>query len=202
MKSAPTKAIRGKVDLPIDVKVRELTAQRAAILAKILKLERAGTFAIESDDKPDVEQRAVRLLTSDLQSFLELSRLSPERELFRLREDLNVHDRAIALGMERSVSEHRQRLIQVVAEAQPEWRALQRKRALILVSLIKANIEVDALFATFSCNGQRPVGLPLSEFSPKLFGTKPSQQVSGFWANEFLRHCVQMGIVTAKEAAI
>jgi hypothetical protein len=64
------------------------------------------------------------------------------------------------------------------------WIALQRKRALLLVSLRDLNERLEGIRPALGADA------PLDGFTPKLGGTDEMPGLSGLWLEQFIRECL------------
>ncbi|MBB4422310.1 hypothetical protein GGD66_000836 [Bradyrhizobium sp. CIR48] len=188
------------VRLPIDDKIVDLRKQRVAKLAEILDLESAGAVPREEvREAASIETLALRLLDGEAAPpSSSLSRRDANARLFQFYLDLEVIDRALSIANHRALVDHGERSRQLVAAHREDWRALQKKRAELLIDLLALNRRIEGLKFSMKSGGQFP-GIELDDFTARLFGVGRLHNVPGHWAFEFLKAAAKAGLISEKD---
>jgi hypothetical protein len=175
-------------ELPIEAKLRELVALRAAATLQILALEKSG--AVRGGAAPDTT-------VSELASaFLGDTRASHRgKTLDELYADREAIDLAIEIGQRRAIEAHGRIVEERVAERADAWRNLVNARVLAIATLRRLNDEADDFVADLSSGGQR-APMPLHFPSAKLLG---SDRQGGGPARDFIEAAIRAGVVSEKE---
>jgi hypothetical protein len=185
--------------LAIDDKVAELRTRRVAVISEIIKLEKANTFAVEPPDPEDnIEAKAYGLLNGSSYAAAPVASRKPGVELHQKRREIQIIDRAIALGEQQSFIAHLERGREVHSEHDAEIRDLQRQRALTVAALFLLNDKIEGLRTKLLGNGPA-VAHGLDGWTLRLFGTSSPSTPLNHWARKYLAECVKSGIVTEKE---
>ena len=184
--------------LAIDVKLAELEKSREGLIASIITLEKSGAVpAAPTDPKNDTGAAAYALLSGSAENAPPTNN-DPDVELFNKRHELEVVEKAIALGQRQALKAHGNRTETIAKQRSPEWAELQRQRAIAVATLLKINQRIEALKGEISPKGPMP-NLALDGYTHRLFGADSRPTVTNHWPLNYLRACIQAGIVTEKE---
>jgi hypothetical protein len=189
----------------LNAKISELGVRRTTLTAQIVKIEKIGpsgvplVFAIEApDDSNDITGPAFELLNGAAIGPGYSKADDPSAMLYALKRQLAIVDRAIDLahGQIVAASVHASR---EAAEEQMETsRALHRHRALLIVSLLKSNEQIEELRTRSAFGGSR-ADSSLDGFTLRLFGLPSQPSPMNTWPRRYLDACVSAGVVTAEE---
>jgi len=194
--AVPTNADSGNWTAPSDKLTDELRALRSHALEELIPLEN------DSGAKSQIPQRGmsarVAQLLGDTPSVDHKPEFNAAQRMQELREQIVDIDCAIKIAIARSGIEHADRARDLAAQNDSAWRALQRRRALAIMEMMKASRQIEAMRQQTISGGMVP-NLPLDGFTLKLGGAFSDACVTGHWYREFLKQAVTLGIITEKE---
>lgn len=194
--AASTNAGSSNWTAPSDKLADELKALRRHALEELIPLENSGV-------KSQIPQRGMSVRVAQLlgdapSSVDHKPEFNPAQRIQELREQIVDLDCAIKIAIARSGIEHADRARELAAQNDSAWRALQRRRALAIMEMMKASRQIEAMRLQTISGGMVP-NLPLDGFTLKLGGAFSDVCVTGHWHREFLKQAVTLGIITEKE---
>jgi hypothetical protein len=159
--------------LPIDEKIDELRRRKAGVLEERLALEAMGAIPEEHSSVVDIDREALALLgDNDAKVVPAPARATANARLYELCRLMLTLDRALERAGQIHVVDHAARSRELVAEYADQWADVQRRRANIVLSLLKANREAENLKKAMTSGGQF-TGVPLDGFTMRLLGLGP-----------------------------
>jgi hypothetical protein len=186
--------------LPIDAKLAELERTREGLLASIIELEKSGAIPAEPPDPDtDVSGKAYVLLNGSAFETPPAKNRNPDTDLFLKRNELVVVDAALEIGRKQSLKANAEMADTRAKQRVPEWRKLQRERALTVAKLLELNDKIENLKGEICSRGATPI-LEADGFTHRLFGPGGSRgTVLNYWPMNYLEACIKAGIVKKGE---
>jgi hypothetical protein len=185
--------------LPIDAKLAELERTRQGLIASIVELESSGATPTEPPDpEGDVYGSAQALLNGTSYENAPGKDRDPNILLFRKQRDLAIVDTALEIGRKQSLIANGELADTRAKERSPEWRDLQRQRALTVAKLLDLNEKIENLKVEIRAPGAFP-NLELDGFTPRLWGTGSWGTALNYGPKAYLEACVSAKVITEKE---
>jgi hypothetical protein len=185
--------------LPIDTKLAELERTRLGLIASIVELEGSGAIPAEPPDPDsDMSGQAYALLNGSAYESAPPINRDPNVVLFRKRRELVVVEAAIEIGRKQSIKANGELADARAKQHAPEWRELQRQRALTVAKLLDLNEKIESKKSEICSRGATPI-LEADGFTHRLFGPGSRGTALNYWPINYLEACIKAGIVKKGE---
>jgi hypothetical protein len=190
----------------IQAKIPELSERKRLIATQIVAIEQVGPAGVPlvfpaepPDQSKNLDAPAFALLNGAAIGAAPSKASDPAVKLNSLQRELAVIDRAIVLAQGQAAIAASAASREAAAEYQETSRALHRHRALLIVSLLKANEDIEALRARTSVGGSS-ADSSLEGFTLRLFGLQSTPSPWNTWPRRYLDACVEAGVITKDES--
>lgn len=191
----------------IQAKIPELSERRRKLTAQIVEIEQVGPAGVPlvfptepPDESRDLDPAAFQLLNGAAIGPAPSKASDPAVVLHGLRRELAVIDRAILLAQGQVAKAAHSAAHEASDEFRETGRALHRHRAMLIVSLLKANEDIEALRTRASVGGAY-ADSTLDGFTLRLFGLPSQPSPLNTWPRRYLDACLAAGIITEDEIA-
>lgn len=205
--TAPTKHDTAARDAfaKIQAKIPELSERRRKLAAEIVAIEQVGiagvplVFAMEPpDETKNLDAPAFALLNGAAIGAAPSRENDPAVKLHALQREIAIIDRAIVFAERQAAVAANAASREASAEYEETSRALHRHRALLIISLLKANADIEALRARTSVGGSSADSV-MEGFTLRLFGLPSHPSPMNTWPRRYLEACVAAGVITQDE---
>lgn len=192
----------------IQAKIPELAERRHRLTAQIIEIEQAGPAGVPlvfpsepPDESRDLDPAAFQLLNGAAIGAAPTKARDPSVVLYGLQRELAVIDRAIVLAQGQVVKAANSAAREASDEFRETSRALHRHRAMLIVSLLKANEDIEALRTRASVGGVS-ADSTLDGLTLRLFGLPSTPSPWNTWPRRYLDLCIEAGVITKEEAKL
>ncbi|MGR4929288.1 hypothetical protein ACIPUD_21185 [Bradyrhizobium sp. CAR08] len=190
----------------INAKIPELSDRRRQVARQIVEIEQVGpagvplVFPVEPpDESKNLDAPAFALLNGAAVGPAPSKASDPAVKLNSLQRELAVIDRAIVLAQGQANLAASAASREAAEEYKETSRSLHRHRALLIVSLLKANEDIEALRGRTAVGGSS-ADSSLEGFTIRLFGLPSTPSHWNIWPRRYLDACVEAGVITKDES--